>query len=306
MTTIGPRKVARSTSGPPPRQGSVTAGSPPSTGSRRPRLAVVHTGGLLGLDQLGRVDVDRRRARVSARRRGRTPRPQPSTATRATAAAANALARRVMPGPRCAPAWRRRPGRSAPRRTTGTSARPGRRRRRACGRGRPRRPCQIRWWLSIVQSRLGNSAPTACSTLTGSVSSVQPKRRASRPKWVSTVMPGMPKALPSTTLAVLRPTPGSVTRSSRRGGTSPSYRSTSAGAQLEQRLGLGAEEPERPDDLLELVAVGGRHRRARRGRPRTASGRTALTRLSVVWALSTVTTSSSKGLSKSSSQRASG
>ena len=35
-------------------------------------------------------------------------------------------------------------------------------------------------------------------------------------------------------------------------------------------------------------------------------GRTALTRLSVVWALRTVTTSSSKGLSKSSSQRASG
>ena len=73
-----------------------------------------------------------------------------------------------------------------------------------------RRPCQIRWWLSIVQSRLGNSAPIACSTLTGSVSSVQPKRRASRPKWVSTVMPGMPKALPSTTLAVLRPTPGQL------------------------------------------------------------------------------------------------
>ena len=35
-------------------------------------------------------------------------------------------------------------------------------------------------------------------------------------------------------------------------------------------------------------------------------GRTALTRLSVVWALSTVTTSSSKGLSKSSSVVASG
>ena len=35
-------------------------------------------------------------------------------------------------------------------------------------------------------------------------------------------------------------------------------------------------------------------------------GRTAFTRRSVVWALSTVTTSSSKALSKSSSQRASG
>src|SRR4029079_10812462 len=95
-----------------------------------------------------------------------------------------------------------------------------------------RRPCQIRWWQSITQSFLGNSAPMACSTLTGSVSSVQPKRRQRRPKWVSTVMPGMPKPLPSTTFAVLRPTPGSVTRSSRRGGTFPSYRSTSAALSL--------------------------------------------------------------------------
>ncbi len=40
------------------------------------------------------------------------------------------------------------------------AGRPGRHRRRASWRGRRRRPCQIRWWLSIVQSRFGNSAPT--------------------------------------------------------------------------------------------------------------------------------------------------
>ena len=57
------------------------------------------------------------------------------------------------------------------------------------------------------------SAPTACSTLTGSRSVVHAQRRTSRSKCVSTVMPGTPNALPSTTLAVLRPTPGSVTRS---------------------------------------------------------------------------------------------
>ncbi len=123
------------------------------------------------------------------------------------------------------------------------AARPGRHRTRACCAWQTRRPCQIRWWLSIVQSRFGKSAPTACSALTGSVSLVQPKRRASRPKWVSTVMPGMPKALPSTTLAVLRPTPGSLTRSSRRGGTSPPWSLDQRCAELEQRLGLGAEEP---------------------------------------------------------------
>ena len=33
LITIGPRSVDRSTSGPPPRQGSVTSGRPPSTGS---------------------------------------------------------------------------------------------------------------------------------------------------------------------------------------------------------------------------------------------------------------------------------
>ena len=71
-----------------------------------------------------------------------------------------------------------------------------------------RRPCQISRCDSPVQSRFSNSDPTSCSTLTGSSSVVQPNRRDSRPKWVSTVMPGTPKALPRTTFAVLRPTPG--------------------------------------------------------------------------------------------------
>ena len=46
--------------------------------------------------------------------------------------------------------------------------------------------------------------------------------------WVSTVMPGTPNACPSTTFAVFRPNPGSVTNSARVPGTSPSNRSTSA------------------------------------------------------------------------------
>ena len=41
-------------------------------------------------------------------------------------------------------------------------------------------------------------------------------------------MPGIPKAFPSTTFAVLRPTPGRVTRSRSRGGTSPPNLSQSA------------------------------------------------------------------------------
>ena len=57
-----------------------------------------------------------------------------------------------------------------------------------------------------------------------------PRRWATRATCVSTEIPGTPKALPRTTLAVLRPTPGSVTRSSRRPGTSPPKRSQSAWA----------------------------------------------------------------------------
>ena len=106
----------------------------------------------------------------------------------------------------------------------------------------------------------GTARRPACSTLTGSVSSVQPKRRASRPKWVSTVIPGMPNALPSTTLAVLRPTPGSSTRSVRRGGTSPPWSLDQGRGQLQQRLGLGPEEAERTDQPLEMRPVGCRHR----------------------------------------------
>ena len=101
------------------------------------------------------------------------------------------------------------------------------------------------------------SAPTAASTLTGSVSVVQPKRRTSRPKWVSTVMPGTPKALPSTTLAVLRPTPGSVTSSAivlRHLAAEPLGERR---AQLDQGVGLGPEEAGRLDHLLELGPVGG-------------------------------------------------
>ena len=55
----------------------------------------------------------------------------------------------------------------------------------------------------------------------GAVSLVQPKRRDNRPKCVSTVIPGVSKAWPKTTFAVLRPTPGKVINSSRVRGSSP-------------------------------------------------------------------------------------
>ena len=52
------------------------------------------------------------------------------------------------------------------------------------------------------------------------------------------MMPGVSKASPSTTFAVLRPTPGSVTRSSSVFGTSPPNRSTMAAQQARMFFAL--------------------------------------------------------------------
>ena len=73
-----------------------------------------------------------------------------------------------------------------------------------------RRPCQIARWDRSVQSRFGSSRRPRARPSPGPSSAVHCQRRTSRPKWVSTVMPGIPNALPRITFAVLRPIPGSV------------------------------------------------------------------------------------------------
>ena len=96
----------------------------------------------------------------------------------------------------------------------------------------------------------------ACSTLTGSSSAVQPQRRTSRPKWVSTVMPGTSKALPRMTLAVLRPMPGQLDQLVEGVRQHAVVLLDDGRAQPDQRGGLVPEEPGGPDHLLELGAVG--------------------------------------------------
>ena len=185
------------------------------------RLATTLVGGqeareALGVDSrhpLGEVAQPCRAGGASRSRRGRVRSSRGCRSTRWGAPAHSLRGQLVLQQLR-AP----RRGRSRRCRSTGTAGRAGRRRRRASWRGRCAGRGRSRRGDSIVQSRRGNRAPTSCSTLTGSVSSVQPKRRTSRPKWVSTVMPGTLKALPSTTFAVLRPTPGRVTRSLERAG----------------------------------------------------------------------------------------
>jgi hypothetical protein len=71
-----------------------------------------------------------------------------------------------------------------------------------------RRPCRIRRRLNAPHWAAGSRRQTSVSMRTGSVASVRPSSRVSRVTWVSTGRPGRPKPTLRTTLAVLRPTPG--------------------------------------------------------------------------------------------------
>ena len=108
-------------------------------------------------------------------------------------------------------------------------------------------PCQIIRWERLVHSFCGISAPTSCSTFTGSIDLLQPNLRDNRPKWVSTVIPGISKACPKTTFAVFRPTPGSFTSSSCIGGTFPLK---SASKTLAKPLICFAFDLKKPVDLM--------------------------------------------------------
>jgi len=71
----------------------------------------------------------------------------------------------------------------------------------------------------VFQVCLGQIFIRSNSIFTGSVWVVKPRRVVTRLTWVSTVMPGMSKDWPRTTLAVFRPTPGREVRSSSVRGT---------------------------------------------------------------------------------------
>ena len=79
-----------------------------------------------------------------------------------------------------------------------------------------RRPCWIRRWLRSTHWRRGITSISSRSIRSGARWDVSPNLRASRLTWVSTTIPdAIPNAVPSTTFAVLRPTPESAVRASR-------------------------------------------------------------------------------------------
>ena len=69
-------------------------------------------------------------------------------------------------------------------------------------------------------------------------------------------IPAPPNATPSTTLAVLRPTPRSCTRSSMRGGTSPLMEPNEVLAHLANRARFGAKEPRLVNDRFDVPLLG--------------------------------------------------
>ena len=137
-------------------------------------------------------------------------------------------------------------------RRTGTAGRGNRHRRPAVSRdtaaGRGRSPG--RRSPSTAPAAAGRSARV--STLTGSDCSVSPQRRTSRPRWVSTVMPGTPNAWPSTTFAVLRPNPGrrhQLRQGARHLAVEPLDERLT---ETDDRVRLVPEEAGRLDQLLQL------------------------------------------------------
>src|SRR5260221_4817834 len=156
-----------------------------------------------------------------------------------------------------------------------------------------------------VHSRRGRSAATSCSILSGSACAVQPNLRASRAKWVSTVRAGLPNASPSTTLAVLRPTPGNVTSSSSVPGTSPPNRSHRARPRLVRVRALDRKYPVGWISFSSSAWSAPAWSAAVRYRP-NSTWVTWLTPWSVVWADRIVATRSSSGDVKFSSIWASG
>ena len=112
----------------------------------------------------------------------------------------------------------------------------------------------------VAEQRPVRSAAPASSiparSFPAPVSFVSPRRRESRVTCVSTTTPAlMPKALPKTTFAVLRPTPASACSSSIVRGTSPPNFSTSA---AQQALMFFALLRKKPVDLMARSKFGGR------------------------------------------------
>ena len=151
----------------------------------------------------------------------------------------------------------------------------------------------------------GSAAHSCCSILTESSAEAMPSRFLTRSTCRSTGEPGTRSACPSTTLAVFRPTPGNLTRSSMRAGTLPPWRSNNAAVMLASNRAL--DQRKRVDLICDSNSPGvARASVDASGYLSNNAGVTRLTRLSVHCAERMVATSSSYASRKRSSLNASG
>src|SRR5881394_1143327 len=168
-----------------------------------------------------------------------------------------------------------------------------------------RRPCRISVCENQVHRSRGTSSMRSRSIFTGSFSRVRPSRVDRRCTCVSTTIPSFFRnQVPSTTFAVLRPTPGSRTRASMVSGTSPPWRSSSAWAIPMMDLVLLRKNPVLWISCSSTAGSALARSRVERYFANRA-GVTRLTRASVDWADRMVATSSWSALSWRSAQVAS-
>ncbi len=140
-------------------------------------------------------------------------------------------------------------------------------RSRTCGRRarQTRRPCWIRRWLRSTHSDGGTTCISSRSICSGVLPVVRPRRLASRLTCVSTTMPSaIPKAVPSTTLAVLRPTPLRRRQGLQVPGDLAAVAARRPAGHRQQVAGLGPEKTGRADQRLELGRHGPREACTRR------------------------------------------
>ena len=149
--------------------------------------------------------------------------------------------------------------------------------------------------MRVHRSR-GTRVMRRASTFRGSSPWQSPSRFVTRSTWVSTAMPSLrPKAWPRTTLAVFRPTPGSLRMVSTLRGISPPWSRTRPAAKPMMLLVLARKNP--VERMMVSTSAGAASARLGAvGKRAKSKGVTWLTRSSVHWAERMVATLSSKGV----------
>ena len=154
------------------------------------------------------------------------------------------------------------------------------------------RPCITKRWHRSLPSSGGTIFQSAISTFCGSLMpSTRPILLHRRMQWVSVTMAGLPNTSPMMRFALLRPTPGSASSSSKVVGTLQSYLSRSIRIQAEMSRALLRPSPQGLT-MASMSSGSASASAATDGYFANRSCTTIFTRASVHWAASRTLTSS--------------